>query len=491
MGNHQTALRQNVSSLKGTDAKKALVQAALGLSILIFVTGSVSPPWVQTNWLASNSFFNLYTSQDMVFARNWDSLNGGRVFLTADDGANWTQIGSADSDIDILSIVLLDSTILAGTWDGFYLSTDGGATWTGITPTGIPANIPIWSIAMIDTTLFAGTIGDLYKSADNGNTWMEADSGIPEDARITSVVANGDAILAGSASNGIFKTTDGGTSWTAINSGLTDTHITLIAAIGPRLFAVTLNGVFLSDNGGTNWAADSSGLENINCLLVVDDQLFAGTDGNGVYLSVDSGATWTSLSSGLPPSTRVWSLAASSGHIFAGTDSGVWRIPISTTGFTITASASEGGTISPDGDITVFENSSQTFAITPIVGFAVSDVLVDGASVGAVASYTFSNVTANHSISASFHSVPTSNLGGVNSDGLVNSTDALIILSADAGMDTSEFCPMNCGDVNGDGLVNSTDALIILSYDVGMSVPFPVGQPGCSSGVTQPPGCSI
>jgi hypothetical protein len=85
---------------------------------------------------------------------------------------------------------------------------------------------------------------------------------------------------------------------------------------------------------------------------------------------------------------------------------------------------------------------------------------------------------------------PTGELGGVNGDGEVNSTDALIILSADVGIDTSAFCPMNCGDVNGDGYVNSTDALIILSYDVGISVPFPVGTGACPSSVTQPPGCS-
>jgi hypothetical protein len=84
---------------------------------------------------------------------------------------------------------------------------------------------------------------------------------------------------------------------------------------------------------------------------------------------------------------------------------------------------------------------------------------------------------------------PTS-LGGVNDDGVVNSTDALIILSADVGIDTSQFCPMNCGDVNSDGLVNSTDALIILSYDVGMSVPYAVGTGACPSSTTQPAGCS-
>jgi hypothetical protein len=80
-------------------------------------------------------------------------------------------------------------------------------------------------------------------------------------------------------------------------------------------------------------------------------------------------------------------------------------------------------------------------------------------------------------------------LGDVNGDDEVNSTDALIILSCDVGLNTSQFCPMNCGDVNGDGLVNSTDALIILSYDVGIAVPYPVGEPGCPSSVTPCPGC--
>jgi hypothetical protein len=81
-------------------------------------------------------------------------------------------------------------------------------------------------------------------------------------------------------------------------------------------------------------------------------------------------------------------------------------------------------------------------------------------------------------------------LGDVNGDGFVNSTDALIILSCDVGLNTSAFCPMNCGDVNGDGYVNSTDALIILSYDVGIPVPYPVGEPGCPSSVTPCAGCS-
>jgi uncharacterized repeat protein (TIGR02543 family) len=101
-------------------------------------------------------------------------------------------------------------------------------------------------------------------------------------------------------------------------------------------------------------------------------------------------------------------------------------------------------------------------------------------------------VTMDGDKSVTAHFVPEAAdvLGGVNGDDDVNSTDALIILSCDVGMDTSGFCPMNCGDVNDDGLVNSTDALIILSYDVGMSVPYPVGEEGCPSTVTPCSGCN-
>jgi uncharacterized repeat protein (TIGR02543 family) len=98
-------------------------------------------------------------------------------------------------------------------------------------------------------------------------------------------------------------------------------------------------------------------------------------------------------------------------------------------------------------------------------------------------------ITGDTAVTATF--TPESGiLGDVNGDDAVNSTDALIVLSCDVGMDTSGFCPMNCGDVNADGLINSTDALIILSYDVGMSVPYPVGQPGCPSSVTPCAGCT-
>ncbi len=78
---------------------------------------------------------------------------------------------------------------------------------------------------------------------------------------------------------------------------------------------------------------------------------------------------------------------------------------------TITATAGDHGSISPSGTVTVLQGSNQTFVITPDADYRVADVQVDGASAGAVTSYTFSNVGSDHTIAASFtSSLPTAGL---------------------------------------------------------------------------------
>ena len=70
--------------------------------------------------------------------------------------------------------------------------------------------------------------------------------------------------------------------------------------------------------------------------------------------------------------------------------------------YTITPSAGEHGTISPARAQTVTSADSTTFTITPDAGYHVDDVLVDGQSVGAVTTYTFTDVSADQTIAASF-----------------------------------------------------------------------------------------
>ena len=70
--------------------------------------------------------------------------------------------------------------------------------------------------------------------------------------------------------------------------------------------------------------------------------------------------------------------------------------------YTIKAAAGAGGSISPNGNVSVREGSDRTFTITPDKGYAVSNVKIDGKSIGAVRSYTFENVRHAHTIEVSF-----------------------------------------------------------------------------------------
>jgi hypothetical protein len=73
--------------------------------------------------------------------------------------------------------------------------------------------------------------------------------------------------------------------------------------------------------------------------------------------------------------------------------------------YVITASTGLHGSISPGGMVSIESGGSQTFTITADPGYRIADVSVDGQSVGARQQYTFSNVTANHTIETSFRIV--------------------------------------------------------------------------------------
>jgi hypothetical protein len=99
----------------------------------------------------------------------------------------------------------------------------------------------------------------------------------------------------------------------------------------------------------------------------------------------------------LPANTNAYSITVASaigGQIFT--------VKQSASAYTIIAAAKAGGRISPKGTVTVKKGASKGFVITANTGYRVADVLVDGVSIGPVRSYTFSNVTASHMISASF-----------------------------------------------------------------------------------------
>ena len=78
------------------------------------------------------------------------------------------------------------------------------------------------------------------------------------------------------------------------------------------------------------------------------------------------------------------------------------RVTFTIIQYSVSASSGPNGSITPSGTLTVNSGDSLAFTITPSVNYHISDVVVDGSSVGAVSTYKFTNITANHTIVASF-----------------------------------------------------------------------------------------
>lgn len=148
--------------------------------------------------------------------------------------------------------------------------------------------------------------------------------------------------------------------------------------------------------GGAGSGTVTSSPGGINCGTVCSSSYSPGSV-TTLTAAPASGATFTGWSGGGCTGTGTCSLSMNANMAVTASFA-----TAAVNRYTITASAARGGKISPSGSVAVSGGTSQTFTITPSSGYSVSNVRVDGASVGAVTTYTFGNVTANHRIAASF-----------------------------------------------------------------------------------------
>ena len=100
--------------------------------------------------------------------------------------------------------------------------------------------------------------------------------------------------------------------------------------------------------------------------------------------------------------TTIKAIAVKNGMQDSSVGTFTYTIQIPVTEYTITATAGANGSITPSGAVRVAEGGSQTFTITPAMGYEIDTLKVDGSAVSSATSYTFSNVDKAHTIEATF-----------------------------------------------------------------------------------------
>jgi hypothetical protein len=224
----------------------------------------------------------------------------------------------------VISLAASGNNIFAGIYmgGGLYLSTDNGTTWTQTSLN----NQSVPSLAVSGNDIFAGTSQyGVYKSTNNGANWIQTSL---NNLYVFSLAVNGNNIFAGGGypGPGAYLSTNNGANWTL---SLTNEYVSSLAVNENSVYAGTQNhGVYLSTNNGTNWTQTSLNIQFVPSLAASGNNIFAGT-GNGVYVSNDNGANWTQRNEGLG-NIVVHVFCIINNYIFAGTDgNSVYRRPLS------------------------------------------------------------------------------------------------------------------------------------------------------------------
>jgi hypothetical protein len=216
----------------------------------------------------------------------------------------------------------------------------------------------------------------------------------------------------GPASTGV--STQSGCPWTAVSNALPWLSIPSTGSgtgSGTVSYSVAANSATTSRSGTMTIGGQTF---TVNQAGSVQYSLSISKSGTGTG-TVSNSPTGTSFSAGTPVTLTAapdanstfsgWSGGGCSGTspctvTMNGNTSVTATFNLKT--YTITASTGANGSISPQGTVTVNSGANQSFTVAPNSGYQIADVTVDGASVGAVASYLFGSVMANHTIVASF-----------------------------------------------------------------------------------------
>ena len=258
------------------------------------------------------------------------------------------------------------------------ISTDGNGTISGIV-SGIPPTI-------IPATTSASVPVGNGKSA---SFFFSAQSGY----EIADVLVDGSSV--GTPANYLFPSSTTGTPTLSVS----------FALIGP--YTITAS-------AGANGSISPSGAVLVD---VVDTQIFAIVPSAGFSVAdvLVDGASVGAVTSYMFPAFS------------SGTTDHTISVSFAQNIYTITASAGANGSMSPSGAVSVNGTANQAFSITPASGFSVADVLVDGASVGAVTSYTFTNVLADHTIAVSFAATTHTITASADANGSVSPSGAVAV----------------------------------------------------------------
>src|ERR1700760_163915 len=248
---------------------------------------------------------------DVIYAGTWHL-----PWKTDDGGKTWHNIkkGVID-DSDVFSIVI-DSAqpqnLFISACSGIYRSETAGELFRKIQ--GIPYSARRTRMLQMDpadhNVVYAGTTEGLWKTTDGGATWkhLTGSNIIINDVLIDP--RRPSHVLLATDRSGVLASDDGGATFTASNRGFTHRQVAALVVDShdsATLYAGVLNdkefgGVFISHDAGQSWKQSSDGLDGRGGFVLGEaagNSLIAGTD-HGIFALQPNSTHWMPRNTLLP-----------------------------------------------------------------------------------------------------------------------------------------------------------------------------------------------
>ena len=216
------------------------------------------------------------------------------------------------------------NTLLLGTHDGIYRSTDAGHTWRAAGLAGEDA----MNLARAGGAIYMGGHGVLAESIDGGKTWRALrPKGLPGlDVHGLAVdPRNPKTVYVQIASTGLYRSTDGARSFRVVSRDVNGMMMAVaVTPVGHLVVGDMSRGIFTSTTGN-HWLHTANGMVMGLAADPYDAARIVAT-GRGIAISTDAGRTWAAaLSSKVMFGPVAWSPQNPKLVYAVGYDRTLWR----------------------------------------------------------------------------------------------------------------------------------------------------------------------
>lgn len=301
------------NKIKGQNILKSAV--ALMLMLTLSLSTALSPlakaeeakyTWkTLTSAPVTSDLKGVHVSPDgsKLFIKEEDSSHNATLWMSADDGATWRKIFSKQINLEHASFSADGSKMVLGNLGTsyFYISTDGGQSWTKNQNNGVVSPIISPDGSFLVSCSGSGATGfTTHISTDDGQTWTQKGT---NNVSCVGYASNNGAMIAQGNNGDLAKSTDYGQTWTETPGVLNYGRPHSYSNNGNNIF----DGDRISLDGGNHWTPSNAPIPASYALywtsisddgkkLLINTESLTGANHNTVtlFMSVDGGRTWHS-----------------------------------------------------------------------------------------------------------------------------------------------------------------------------------------------------